>query len=145
MKTKFYALLSAAALLIPVAAVILEALPYGAVMRWSPGPNKISYSVHSYFDGLPIGYGNLGPIVTAILTCLIFIAALLTAALHSRTSAVTLTVFSACALFSWIWSPLMFGAESFTPVTVVIGALLFCELAAAAGFLFLLPKQPRAE
>ncbi len=56
-------------LLPPLAALILEILPYGAVCNFADGPGKIIRKTYSYFDLIPFGYANFGPLITAVLTC----------------------------------------------------------------------------
>lgn len=66
------------ALLSLAAAFVLEWLPSGVQMRWAtpPGePPHISYC--AYFNLLPFAYGNVFPLLTAILTALLLLAALI--------------------------------------------------------------------
>jgi len=50
------------------AALILELLPFGVVMRFADGPEKVVRYTVSYFNLLPFGYGNFFPLITAVLT-----------------------------------------------------------------------------
>lgn len=54
--------------------VILEALPFSAVLRFSSGPgaNDVIYETFSYFSIMPLGYGH-PTIVTAVLTVLLIL------------------------------------------------------------------------
>ncbi len=54
--------------------IILEALPYGAVLNF-PTPEKTITQTFSYFSVNPFGYANFGPLLTAILSCIILIFA----------------------------------------------------------------------
>lgn len=65
MKKKSAALLSFAALL---PAIVLEALPYGVTMRFFKGPGDTYLVFKSYFSLLPVGYGDLLPLLIAALT-----------------------------------------------------------------------------
>ena len=59
-----------------VATVILELLPYGAVLNFAQPPESAVESLtyfYSYFDPTPYGYANFGPFLTAILTVAILI------------------------------------------------------------------------
>lgn len=65
MKKKTAAVLSFAALL---PAIVLEALPYGVTMRFAKGPGDTYLVFQSYFSLLPWGYGDLLPLLIAVLT-----------------------------------------------------------------------------
>ena len=56
-------------LLLPIATLILEILPYGAVCVFAPSPTETVRETFSYFDPLPFGYANFAPLLTAITTC----------------------------------------------------------------------------
>ena len=58
------------------AALALEAAPWGVAMRWMPQPGEERFTLHAYFDLLPLGYGNVFPLVTGACT---LVAALWTA------------------------------------------------------------------
>ena len=48
--------------------LVLECLPWGVVMKFA-APHGASYrTTYSYFSGIPYGYANFGPLITAILT-----------------------------------------------------------------------------
>ncbi len=59
-----------------ITSIILEALPYGAVLHFAT-PEKTITQTFSYFSLNPFGYANFGPLLTAILSCIIFILAIL--------------------------------------------------------------------
>lgn len=69
--------LKAAKLLLPLAAVILTALPGSFVMRFFAGEGKYYYESVSGFDLLLIGYGNYGPMLTGVLSALMVLKELL--------------------------------------------------------------------
>lgn len=59
----------------PAVALVLELLPWGAVLNFmrpaTDGSIGRFRETYSYFSLMPMGYGNFGPILTAILTCLL--------------------------------------------------------------------------
>lgn len=66
------------ALLFPIVAIILQALPNGVAMRFATPPGEPPFITHtSYFDLLPLGYANFAPLFTAILTIVLLITLLL--------------------------------------------------------------------
>lgn len=50
------------------AAIVLEVLPYGAVLKFATGPDTTKLELFSYFSLVPFGYANFAPFITAILT-----------------------------------------------------------------------------
>ncbi len=59
--------------LLPLAALVLEAMPFGAVMIFgAPGENGAIEHIRRtacYFSLTPFGYANFGPLFTALFTC----------------------------------------------------------------------------
>ena len=60
-------------LLLPIITLILEILPYGAVCIFATSPTERVKETFSYFDLIPFGYANFSPLITAIMTCVIFL------------------------------------------------------------------------
>ena len=60
-------------LILPVITLILETLPYGAVCNFANPDGEALRKTFSYFDLTPFGYANFAPLLTALITCLIFI------------------------------------------------------------------------
>ncbi len=116
---------SAALPLLPAAALVLEALPFGVRMVFAPGPETRAVTFHAFFSFLPFGYGVFGPVVAALLTVFLLIAALLTRK-QERTPGVT--ALSAAALLAAV-SPLCYVPDAFTLCGGLICALLALELA----------------
>ncbi len=116
--------------ILPVVAVIFEALPYGAVLRFASEAERIDIHTYSYFDLTPYGYANFGPLLTAILTVIILILALIYVFLPKKKLKSAITVVSLIAVITSLM-PLMFGVAYFTPIAVVITVLLFCEVIAS--------------
>ena len=54
--------------ILPVAALVLELLPWGAVCNFA-NPNGAPWRrTFSYFSLIPFGYANVGPFLTGVLT-----------------------------------------------------------------------------
>ena len=64
-------------LILPIITLILEILPYGAVCNFAhpetDGTIGRFRELYSYFDLLPFGYANFAPLLTAIVTCFVFL------------------------------------------------------------------------
>ena len=52
-------------------AVILELLPYGAVLNFANPEGESLRRTYSYFDPITYGYANFAPFLTAILSCIL--------------------------------------------------------------------------
>ena len=110
--------------LLPAAALVLEALPFGVRMLFAPGPETRIASYSAFFSFLPFGYGVFGPVIAALLTVLLLVAALLT---REQDRVTGVTVLSAAALLAAI-SPLFYVPDTFTLCGGFICALLALEL-----------------
>ena len=60
-----------------LAAIILEILPFGAKLTFALDEGKTQEKLFSYFSLTPYGYANFLPFITAVLTCVLFILALI--------------------------------------------------------------------
>ena len=56
-----------------IAILVLEVLPYGAVLHFANPEGEPFRETFSYFDLTPYGYANFGPFITAILMCVLLI------------------------------------------------------------------------
>lgn len=113
MTEKKWTVLSFAAM---AAAILCELLPYGAVMRWAPNPDTRILETYAYFNPLPYGYANFGPLITAVLsTVLVVILLILLFAkkplIPLRTAAL---VISFVALGASLMPLLMLGLEYYS-------------------------------
>lgn len=110
--------------LLPAAALVLEALPFGVRMLFAPGPETRIASYSAFFSFLPFGYGVFGPVIAALLTVLLLVAALLT---RKQDRVTGVTVLSAAALLAAV-SPLFYVPDTFTLCGGFICTLLALEL-----------------
>ena len=57
--------------------LVLELLPYGAVLHFGNPEGEPLRETFSYFDLTPYGYANFGPFITAILTCVLLVISII--------------------------------------------------------------------
>ena len=102
-------------LCILIAAIVLEALPCGVVIRFANPEGEPWRRSYSYFDLTPYGYGNVTPIMTGILTVLAVVYGILSLVSEkekTENSAFLLTL--AGAVFSVV--PFFRGLTYLSPV-----------------------------
>ena len=100
-------------LLLPVIALILEILPYGAVCNFANPEGEPWRRTFSYFDLTPFGYANFAPFLTALATCVVLVL-LLVYVFADKPSVIKAAkgVLGVAAVLSLC--PLLFGISSFT-------------------------------
>lgn len=132
-------------LILPIVTLILELLPYGAVlnfMRPSADGTTIGHfrELYSYFDLTPFGYANFAPLITAVLTCIILLLLVIYWITgKQRLVIVVRKILCVCAVISL--GPLVFGIRFFT----VVGALITVSLVAELLFLHFTVKAQHSE
>jgi hypothetical protein len=114
-------------LLLPVITLILEILPYGAVCIFATSPTETIRETFSYFDLIPFGYANFTPLLTAIITCMIFVLLLVFCIKGNVRVAVTAKNMLYVAIVMSL-GPLIFGIEYFSLVAGLITLSLVGEL-----------------
>lgn len=106
-----------------LAALILELLPNGVVLHFANPDGDPWVRTYSHFDLTPFGYANFGPLIAAVLTCvLILLVAIyifkprkgLNTAIMNVSGFATVTAFT----------PVIFGVEYLTVIGIVVGLLL---------------------
>ena len=98
-------------LAILLSALVLEILPYGAVCNFANPegpPHRVTYS---YFSMIPYGYGDFGPLITAILTCIMLIIIVISILIKKDWNK-SIRVISVIATLTSL-APLMFGFSNF--------------------------------
>lgn len=117
-------------LILPVITLILESIPYGVVLNFGlpSDDGSIAYfrETYSYFDLMSIGYGNLGPIITAILTCFALFLLVIYCLIEKR-QLITITKYivgiaTLCSCF-----PILMGVKYFSLVGIMISITLAAE------------------
>lgn len=126
MKKKQYILI-----LLPVIAIILELLPHGAVLNFArpamDGSIGRFRETYSYFSLMPFGYANFGPLLTAVLTCILLVMGVMYAWLKKEAFKKAIKVVAGVAVVASLM-PLMFGVQYFSVVGAVITIVLVLEL-----------------
>lgn len=118
---------------LPVVAIILELLPYGAVLNFAPSPTETVRQTYPYFSMLPFGYANFGPLLTAVLSCLILATAVIAVLKRSRSWGKVLSILSATAFITSLM-PLLFGLDYFSLIGGGISVILAVEFWLSARF-----------
>jgi hypothetical protein len=98
----------------PAAAVLLETLPWGAVLNFGQPDGEPFRETFSYFSLTPFGYANFWPLITAVLSCALLILSVIAAIRPStrllRASGNVSAVAALVSVGSWV----MFGFDYFT-------------------------------
>lgn len=116
--------------------LVLEILPYGAILVFAPNPENRICKTYSYFNLLPFGYGNFPPFFTAILTCVlisVIVVMLFKKSLKIRKNAFLLSITT--AIVSLL--PVVLGLEYYSIVGIMITILLTVE-----AFVLMVIKPP---
>ena len=112
-------------LAITVMILILEIIPYGAVLEFahmSPDLTLSYYEQHfSYFDPMVYGHGHFGPLITAVLTCMLAVITVIAVFFENRAVRIALRVVSVLTLLCSL-TPML--TECYSPVGMAISAFL---------------------
>ena len=118
----------------PAAALIAEFLPWGVQMNFANPEGPPFTELCSYFDLLPVGYGNLFPMLVSILTCILILDLSFYGVRGTRPPLIVGLVLSALAA-------VCSGFQlAFSPVTV-IGILILLFMAGQMVYLSILLKN----
>lgn len=116
-------------LIILVLVLSLELLPYGAVCNFANPEGEPWRETYSYFNLLPFGYANFGPFITAILTCIMFVLAIvcllkpMSKVLYAWKGIVVIAIITSIC-------PIIFGVHFYSVIGGVISLLLVAEYCA---------------
>lgn len=118
-------------LILPVVTLILEILPYGAVLNFARPATDGSIGhfreLYSYFDLTPFGYANFAPFITAVMSCVIFLMLLIYFITDKRRFAVIArNILWGCAVVSL--GPLVLGVRYFSAIGLLITLTIIVEL-----------------
>lgn len=111
-------------LILPIITIILQIFPCGAVLVFAPSPTERVRETFSYFNLTPFGYANFAPFITALLTCIILLLALISIKLEKMRKAV-FWLSLAAAIISLL--PLVFGIDYYSVVGGIITITLAIE------------------
>ncbi len=112
---------------IPTVLILLELLPFSAVLNFANPEGEPFRETFSYFSLVPFGYANFGPLITAVLSCVLLVLCVVFCFLNKKGILKAIAVLSAIALAASL-SPFLFGIQY---VTV-------CGIAISVGLLALL-------
>lgn len=101
--------------------LVLELLPYGAVLYFGNPEGEPLRETFSYFDLTPYGYANFGPFITAILTCVILVISIINLLVDNYKIKSTIKIVSLIALVASL-APLI--VNSYSVIGGVISFLL---------------------
>ncbi|MDE6733522.1 MAG: helix-turn-helix domain-containing protein [Oscillospiraceae bacterium] len=113
-------------------AIFLEIQPNGVVMWWWTPPDiESKYTLHSYFDMLPFGYGIFPPFITAMLTVAVTVFSVIVMLLDKRFAKPRNALF-VCIIVAVVISvcPVLYGVGSVT----MTGVLITLALVISAAF-----------
>ena len=111
-------------LILPIITIILQILPCGAVLVFAPSPTERVRETFSHFNLTPFEYANFAPFITALLTCIILLLALISIKLEKMRKAV-FWLSLATAIISLL--PLVFGIDYYSVVGGIITITLAIE------------------
>lgn len=106
-----------------VLTLILELLPYGAVLNFGNPDGEPWRKTYSYFSLLPFGYANFGPLITAILTCILIILIIMDWFKYSRGLNIAIMNISGFATVTSLL-PLFLGINYISVIGISITVLL---------------------
>lgn len=115
-----------ARVVLPAVAVVLEALPFGAVLNFASPDGEAMRHTYSYFSLTPFGYANVAPLFTAVLTCVLLLLAIVSLFKAHRALCIGVTVVSATAVVVSLL-PLLFGIRFYSFVGALITLVLLVE------------------
>lgn len=101
--------------------LVLELLPYGAVLHFGNPEGEPLRETFSYFDMTPYGYANFGPFITAILTCVLLVISIINLLVDNYKIKSTIKIVSLIALVASL-APLI--VNSYSVIGGVISFLL---------------------
>ena len=111
-------------------ALILEALPFGAVLIFADGPGQRNVVTFSYFSLIPYGYANFFPLITATLTVLLGVLSILIILKRLRAQKLQNAVFI-CTVITFVCSvgsPILYGIEYMSVTGAGISIMLLISV-----------------
>ncbi len=103
--------------------LILELVPNGVVLRFANPEGEPWIRTYNYFSLTPFGYANFGPLLTALLSCILLLLVMVNWFRSRQGLNTALAILSAVATATNFF-PLLYGFQYVTPIGVIIGFLL---------------------
>ncbi|MBQ8818301.1 MAG: hypothetical protein IJZ83_11120 [Clostridia bacterium] len=116
-------------------ALVLEILPYGAVLNFANPEGESWRRTFSYFDLTPFGYANFSPFIVALLTCSLLVLTIVSMLTQKTLRKPIIAVSVIAAVLSF--APLLMGIKYYS----VVGALISATLAIIAVISFIKSKK----
>lgn len=113
-----------------ILALVLEALPFGAVLNFAQESGEPLRQTFSYFDPIAFGYANFGPFLTALLTCVLATLGVISLFKASRLLSTCTSGIALIALLASL-APLLYGRSYFTVLGGCISGILLAALLAS--------------
>lgn len=109
--------------ILSIAALILELLPNGVILRFANPDGEPWIRTYSYFSLTPFGYANFGTFITAILTCVLLVLVIIYLYKPSKKLNIAISIISGFSTTASLM-PLMFGFNYITIIGIIITVLL---------------------
>ena len=113
----------------PAAAVVVEALPFSAVLKFGSPGAEVKTEVYSSFDPLVFGAGNICPMICSVLSVLLLVISVAAVISKKRAPGVIGMILSALTFVESL-GPVFTGHV--TVWTVVIAVFLVCSAIVSA-------------
>ena len=109
--------------------LVLELLPYGAVLHFGNPEGEPFRETFSYFDLTPYGYANFGPFITALQTCSLLVMSVVDLFLNNRRLKNALRIVAFVALVASL-GPLLVNCYSIIggAISILMLAVLIISL-----------------
>ena len=118
MKKRNYTLL-----ILPLLTLILQILPYGAVLDFANPEGGSIRKTYSYFSLVPFGYANFGPLITAALTSALMVMTVILVFKYNQAVYKAAMAVAAVA-FAVSLTPFFYGIRYVSVVGIIISVAL---------------------
>lgn len=117
-------------ILILVIIIVLEVLPFGAVLNFADPSSEKGYirATYSYFDLTPFGYANFSPFLCACLSVVLLIYHLIALFLKAKGKSYSVSCVLATVSLLLSITPLMYGLLYYSVIGVTITVFVFILL-----------------
>lgn len=113
-------------LIFPVIAIILEILPFGAVLNFANPEGEPYRRLFSYFSLTPFGNANFAPFLCALLTCALVVLCIIYTVSGKDAMLKWITILSVCSVVVSL-CPLLLGIRYFSLVGAFISLVLLAQ------------------
>ena len=112
-----------------VATLILECLPYGAVLKFAVDEGRTERKFFSFFDLTVYGNGNFFPFLTGILTVLLVLSMVMYWMKKTEKAQRSAFLLALCGIVFSVLPAVFYGLDYLTPTSgIVTGCLLISAL-----------------